>query len=137
MSEAARTSAGVPDAARPDRIELTGLRARGRHGLFAAETELGQVFVVDLVVETDLERAGRTGDLTDTLDYGRIATSVHDLVTGPPVALIETLAARIADAVLSDPKATAVEVAVHKPQAPIPVPFDDVVVRVRRLRSTP
>lgn len=120
-----------------DRIELVGLRARGRHGLFAAETDLGQVFVVDLVIETDLRAAGRNDAIDDTLDYGRIATTVHDLVTGPPVALIEALAARIADAVLRDPLAAAVEVTVHKPQAPIPVPFGDVAVRIRRTRSTP
>ena len=117
-----------------DRIELRGLRARGRHGVLPAETDLGQVFVVDLVLDVDLAPAGRHDDLARTVNYAEVAEQVHALVTGPPVALIETLAERIAAAVLGHPPVAAVEVTVHKPQAPVPVPFDDVAVRIRRAR---
>lgn len=125
----------MPDSNAGDRIELRGLRARGRHGVLPAETTLGQVFVVDLVLEADLAPAGRQDDLTLTVNYAEVAQQVHDLVTGPPVALIETLAEQIAAAVLTHPPVLAVEVTVHKPQAPVPVPFDDVAVRIRRTRG--
>lgn len=118
-----------------DRIELRGLRARGRHGVLPAETELGQVFVVDLVLEVDLAPAARHDDLTRTVNYAEVAQQVHELVTGPPVALIETLAENIAATVLTHPVVQAVQVTVHKPQAPVPVPFVDVTVRIRRVKG--
>lgn len=117
-----------------DRIELTGLRARGFHGVLAEERRDGQEFVVDVVLHLDLRPAGESDALADTVHYGELAEAVHAVVTGPPVDLLETLAARVADLCLGAPRVAAVEVAVHKPQAPIGVPFADVVVRIRRER---
>jgi dihydroneopterin aldolase len=119
----------------PDRIEITGLRGTGYHGVFEHERREGQEFRVDLVLDVDMERAAASDDLADTVDYGVISTEVHGLITGDPVDLIETLAGRIAEACLQHPGVLAVEVAVHKPQAPITVPFDDVVVRMRRVKG--
>jgi len=115
-----------------DRIELRGLRVRGRHGVLAAERELGQEFVVDLALELDTRAAAGSDDVRDTVHYGEVAEDVAAVVAGEPVALLERLAQRVADVVLARERVLAVEVAVHKPQAPIPVAFDDVVVRVRR-----
>lgn len=117
-----------------DRIELRGLRIRGNHGVFEHERVDGQEFVVDVLLDVDVAAAARSDDLADTVDYGVIAQAVHDVVTGDPVDLIETLAARIAGAVLTHPAVEAVDVAVHKPHAPIQVPFDDVVLRIHRRR---
>lgn len=118
-----------------DRIELTGLRSTGFHGVFEFERARGQEFVVDLVLEVDTRAAAASDALDDTVDYGSVASRVHDVVAGEPVDLIETLAQRICDVCLSEERVLAVEVAVHKPQAPVPVPLSDVVVRVRRERS--
>jgi dihydroneopterin aldolase len=118
-----------------DRIALRGLRARGRHGVLAAEKELGQVFLVDVDLGLDTRGAAESDDLTRTVDYGALATWVVDVVGGEPFDLIETLAQRIADTCLADPKVVDVLVTVHKPQAPIPVPFEDVTVTIRRSRS--
>ena len=119
-----------------DRIELTGLRGTGFHGVFDFERRDGQEFSVDVVLHVDTRAAAATDDLSRTVDYGVVAQQVHDLVTGPPFALVETLAARIATACLENPLVRAVDVAVHKPQAPIQVPFGDVVLRVHRTRET-
>jgi dihydroneopterin aldolase len=119
-----------------DTVELTGLCARGFHGVFGFEREEGQEFVVDLVLHVDTRPAAASDDLADAVDYGVVAQRVHDVVAGEPVDLIETLAARIAATCLVDERVAAVEVAVHKPQAPVPVPFGDVVVRVRRDRDS-
>ncbi|MFV0459714.1 MAG: dihydroneopterin aldolase [Actinomycetales bacterium] len=118
-----------------DRIELRGLRAFGRHGVFEDERRDGQEFVVDLRLDVDTDPAARSDDLADTVDYGAVAVAVHEQVAGSPVNLIETLADRIATTCLGFAGVRAVEVAVHKPAAPIPVPFDDVVLRIRRSRS--
>ncbi|WP_298801172.1 dihydroneopterin aldolase [uncultured Pseudokineococcus sp.] len=123
---------GAGGEAAVDRIELSGLRVRGRHGVLAAERELGQVFVVDLVLELDIRDAAASDDVVDTVHYGEVADDVAAVVAGDPVALLERLAQRVAHVVLARERVLAVEVAVHKPQAPIGVAFDDVVVRVRR-----
>jgi len=117
-----------------DRIELSGLRARGFHGVFEFERREGQDFVVDVVLHLDLAKAAASDDLQDTVHYGELAESVHAVLTGEPFDLIEKLAVRIADVCLVDIRVEVVEVAVHKPQAPIGVAFGDVVVRVRRER---
>src|SRR5699024_1293220 len=93
-----------------DRVTLTGLTVRGRHGVFAHEKRDGQDFVVDLTVWFDQSRAARTDDLADTLDYGALAQRAADIVAGPPCDLIEAVAARIADAVAAERRVEAVEV---------------------------
>jgi dihydroneopterin aldolase len=117
-----------------DRIELRGLRVRGHHGVFDHERRDGQDFVLDLVLWTDLAVAGASDDLADTVDYGALAEAVAAVVEGPPRALIEAVAADVAAVVLDDPLVAVVEVVLHKPQAPIDRPFDDVAVRVTRSR---
>ena len=120
----------------PDRIELTGLRAHGRHGVLESERIHGQEFSVDLVLWLPLAPAAAADELALTVDYAAVAEGVHRIITGEPVSLIETLAERIAEFVLGHSLVTKVEVAVHKPAAPIKVPFDDVVVRVVRAKES-
>jgi dihydroneopterin aldolase len=79
-------------------------------------------------------QAARSDDLADTLDYGQLAQRAADIVAGPPRNLIETVAAEIADDIMTDERLHAVEVVVHKPSAPIPLQFNDVAVVARRSR---
>ena len=83
-----------------DEITLTGLRVFGRHGVYDEERRVGQYFVVDFTLLLDTRRAAETDDVADTVHYGEAAEQVADIVAGEPVDLIETLAARIADALL-------------------------------------
>ncbi|WFB08147.1 dihydroneopterin aldolase [Streptomyces sp. LX-29] len=117
-----------------DRVALRGLRARGHHGVFAQEREQGQTFVVDLVLGLDTRPAAAGDDLTKTVHYGIVAEEVVGLVRGEPVDLIETLAERIAALCLKYDVVREVEVTVHKPDAPITVPFDDVSITITRSR---
>lgn len=117
-----------------DRITLTGLRVRGRHGVFEHERRDGQDFLVDITVWIDLHKAAATDELTDTLDYGDLARRAAAVVGGEPYRLIESVAAEIAEDVMTDERAHAVEVTVHKPAAPIPLTFADVAVTARRSR---
>jgi len=120
-----------------DHIVLQGISARGFHGVLDAEKTDGQDFVVDVVLEVDLRRAGRSDLLVHTVSYAEVAADVVGLITGPSLDLIETLADRIAAAALRRPLVQAVEVTVHKPQAPVGVPFGDVQVVVVRRRDEP
>jgi dihydroneopterin aldolase len=117
-----------------DRVALRGLRAPGHHGVFEHEREKGQTFVVDLVLSLDTAPAAASDDLTRTVHYGVVAEEVVAVVTGEPVNLIETLAQRIADQCLKHDAVQEVEVTVHKPEAPITVPFDDVTITINRRR---
>lgn len=117
-----------------DRIELRGLKIRGRHGVFDHERANGQDFVVDITVWIDLAAAAASDELADTYDYGALARLAADVVAGPARNLIETVGGQIADQVMADDRVHAVEVVVHKPQAPIPQQFADVAVVVRRSR---
>jgi dihydroneopterin aldolase len=126
----------LDDEGRPlDQVALRGLRIRGRHGVLAEEKRLGQWFVVDVVLHLDTRPAAAADDLTQTVDYGVLADRVAEVVGGQPFDLVETLAQKLADVALESDRAVAVDVSVHKPQAPVTVPFDDVVVSVRRWRS--
>ena len=118
-----------------DRIRLTGLRVRGNHGVFEHERRDGQDFVIDVELEVDTRGAATSDDLADTIDYGTLAQHIADVVGGPAVNLLETLAERIAVACLADNRVRIATVEVHKPQAPIPLAFDDVSVRIRRTRE--
>ena len=118
-----------------DRVALRGLKARGHHGVFPEEREEGQIFLVDLVLGLDTRPAAADDDLTKTVHYGVVAEEVVAVVEGEPVNLIETLAQRIADTCLAHEEIQEVEVCVHKPQAPITVPFDDVTVTITRSRA--
>lgn len=126
------TSTRFPD--RRDRINLLGIGAVGYHGVFDQEKRSGQPFFVDLAMYLDLSAAGATDDVTLTAHYGEVAEEVRDIVIGPSVNLLETLADRIARHLLGRFPLEAVEVTVHKPKAPIEVTFSDVSVTIYRER---
>ena len=76
------------------------------------------MFVVDLVLGLDTRAAARSDDLQDTVDYGSLVAAVKKAIETDPVDLIETLAQRIADVCLADPRVQWTEVTVHKPRRP-------------------
>lgn len=118
-----------------DEITLTGLRVFGRHGVFDFEREQGQDFTIDVTLRLDTRPAAASDDVADTVHYGELAETLAQIVGGEPVALIETLAERLADAALADPRVRSTSVTVHKPHAPIERTFADVSVTVHRDRA--
>ena len=126
----------MDDVARtPDRITLTGVRVRAHHGVFELEREQGQAVVIDVSVAVDLGAAASGDDLAGTVHYGELAEAVVEAVRRDPVDLIETVAERVAGVALAYPAVEEVEVTVHKPGAPISVPFADVAVTIVRSRA--
>ena len=113
-------------------VHVRGLEAFGHHGVLDAERELGQRFVVNLDIELAEAVSTRTDALADTVNYASLADAVCALVSGPPVALLERLAAMIADLVLEDPRARAVTVTVRKPHVALRQTVAETAVTVRR-----
>lgn len=118
-------------------VSLTGLQAFGRHGVHAAETELGQRFTVDLTLTLSDSRATASDALGDTVDYAALADAVVAIVSGSPVALLERLAGLIADRALAEAGVAGVSVTVHKPHVAIPHTVAESAVTLRREAPRP
>ena len=117
-----------------DRIELRGMSFQGRHGVRPAEREQSQEFKVDLDIEADLSAAGESDRLADTVDYTKVRAAAKEVIEGEPRALLESLAAAIAQRVLELPRVEAVSVRVVKRPASMQ-PIDGAAVRIRRTRA--
>ena len=103
-----------------DRIELRGLRCAATTGVRPRARD-GQDFVVDITVWIDLAPAAASDDLADTFDYGALAQRAADIVAGPAAQPDRNgRRPRSPSEVMDDQRVHAVEVVVHKPQAPIP-----------------
>lgn len=114
---------------------VTGIEARGHHGVFAFERRDGQTFRVDVVLGVDTSAAAASDDLADAVDYGALVERVKRAVESDPVNLIETVAHRVADTCLADDRVHWAEVTLHKPHAPIEASFSDVAVTINRSRA--
>ncbi len=117
-----------------DQIALRGLRVFGYHGVLPAERRDGQEFGIDAELGVELAAAAAGDDLSRTVDYGQLADRLAAIVSGEPVALIETLADRLATACLAEPAVLTARITVHKPHAPVAPPVRDVTVRITRSR---
>ena len=102
-----------------DKIRLSGMVFYGFHGVDPAEQELGQRFVVDLEVETDLRPAGRSDDPAATVNYSRMYRLVKETMEGPSHKLLESLAETIASGILDGFAVNSVKVVVKKPEVPM------------------
>lgn len=111
-----------------DTVRIEGVRGHGAHGVLPEEKRRVQPFVVD--VEMEVEPAA-ADSIEYTVSYADVAADALAVVEGESADLVETLAARIAERVLAR-GALRVAVTVHKPEAPVGVPFSDVSVTVRR-----
>lgn len=112
-------------------IALRGLRVRGFHGVLPEEREQGQDFLIDATLQVGTPDSD---DLSHTADYGDLAQRLADDVSRDPVDLIETVARRLLVICLDTPLVQTATVRVHKPSAPIPLPFEDVTVTVSGTR---
>ncbi len=115
-----------------DVIALRGISAQAVHGVLKKEWNAPQSFSADILLWVDTDQAALSDDIADTVSYAEIAEKAHAILRGPSVRLIETLGHRIADVAMEDERVRGVEVTIHKPDAPIDVPFADVSVTIRK-----
>ena len=121
-----------------DTIFITGLVIHARHGVMEHETEVGQRFVIDLDLYTDLSESSHTDRLVDTVSYANVVTTATSAFKNTNYKLLERAAGAVADAILTTfSRIRTVKVTVHKPHAPIAAIFDDVGVVLTRSRQTP
>lgn len=119
-----------------DIMRLEQMELFGKHGVFPEENHLGQKFIVDLTLQLDLRLAGVSDDLEHTVNYADVYQTVKEIVEGPPLKLIETLAEKIAQAVLTKyDKVKRLTVKVTKPNPPFAAHFRGVSVQIERKRA--
>lgn len=119
-----------------DKIFLNQLEFYGYHGVFPEETKLGQRFLADVVLETDLKEAGQTDDLTKTINYAEIYQAVKEVVEGSPLKLVEAVAEKVAENILSRfPLVTSCTIKLIKPNPPIAGHYHSVAVEIVRSRN--
>ena len=118
--------------AQSDRLRLTGIRIDAAHGVYDYEKQAPQPFLIDVLAS--LAPRPHEDDLATTVDYSVLAAGIATTATTGSLDLIETLAEKVAATCLADRRITEVEVTVHKPEAPMPVPVTDVSVTIVRRR---
>lgn len=126
---------GAGSGAGLDRVAVLGIEAFGRHGVFDHEKADGQRFIADVVLHVDTRRAAARDALDEAVDYGVVASAVHAILAGPPRDLVEAVVDEIALSILANPRVAAVDVTLHKPQAPVTVPFTDVTISIHRTQA--
>lgn len=119
-----------------DTIFVSGLLIHAHHGVMAHEGKVGQRFVIDLELTTDLATASRSDKLADTVDYGAIVDTTTEVFTRRSYRLIEAAGGAVADAILAKfSNVNAVRITVRKPHAPIAAIFGDAGVTLTRRRD--
>ncbi|NPU67036.1 dihydroneopterin aldolase [Bradyrhizobium sp. 83012] len=118
-----------------DTIFIRGVLIHARHGVMEHESEVGQRFVIDLELYTDLSDSSRSDRLADTVSYSDVVETATAAFKDVNYRLLERAAGAVADAILSTfARIRAVKVTVHKPHAPIAAIFEDVGVVLTRSR---
>lgn len=119
-----------------DKIILKQMQFYGFHGLFPEENKLGQRFIVDVVLFLNLKQAGKSDEMTDSIDYGRVYEMIKKIVEGEAKNLLEAVAEKIASQLFNHfHLLQACEVKVTKPDPPIPGHYESVAVEIYRERD--
>lgn len=141
-----RTGAGLPAPRRAiepwepafdraDKIVISGLEVFARHGVYPAERELGQKFVVTATLYVPLRDAGERDDLEASIDYGDVCHEIDGYLRGHTFKLIEAAAEHLAQHLLDTyERLYAVRLRIEKPWAPIGLPLAGVAVEIERTR---
>lgn len=103
---------------RPARIVVSGIHFEAKHGWTAAERKVFRSFAVDVEIERDVGRAAESDALRDTVDYRGLCELVVELGTASTYKLLETLCARIVDAVAAQVPGARITVEVRKLHPP-------------------
>ncbi len=102
-----------------DWIRLHDLRYQTCHGVLPHERVIPQEFRVDVEIAVNTYQAAQNDDLQYTVNYADVVTTITQVMQGEPMNLIETLAQRLADAILIFPRVVKVGVRVKKMAPPL------------------
>lgn len=116
-----------------DQIKIENLRIYANHGVYREENEKGQNFYINAVLETNTRKAGTLDDLDLSTNYGEVCMFLNSFLKEHTYKLIETAAEKAAEAVLLRfPLVRRITLEVRKPEAPVPLPFESVSVKIMR-----
>lgn len=116
-----------------DEIRIDGLEVYAYHGVFPEENRRGQTFIINAVLYTDIRKAAMEDELVLSTHYGEVCEFMHRFMKEHTYKMIETVAENMArEVLLSFPNLKGIELEVQKPDAPIPLPFESVSVKIRR-----
>lgn len=116
-----------------DSIRIEHLELYGYHGVFPEEKEKGQRFYVDAELYLELQEAGKSDDLTESVHYGEVCHFMKQIFESRSYDLIEAAAEAMAEAVLLKfPLIKSIRLVLNKPEAPIGLPFQNVSVSITR-----
>lgn len=116
-----------------DKIYLKNVEIFANHGVFAEEKSLGQKFILDIELSLDLEKAGKSEDLTKSVHYGELCHGIEEEFTKKSYDLVETAAEKVANYTLKNyPLVKRVKVTLKKPWAPIGRHLDYAAVEIER-----
>lgn len=116
-----------------DQIRIRNLKIFAHHGVYEQEKEQGQNFIVNAVLYTDIGKAGRSDNIADAVDYGAVCLFIDAYMRENRFDLLEAAASHVAQELLFEfPAVRKVEIEIGKPDAPIPLRFESVSVRVIR-----
>ncbi len=120
-----------------DEIRIEELQIFAHHGVFDFETKNGQNFYVNAILYTDTKKAGWTDELTDSTNYGEVCTFITEFLTSHTYKLLEAAAEQTVEALLLHfPLIKGISFEIRKPEAPIPLPFGSVSVKIERFWHT-
>ncbi len=116
-----------------DQIIIENLRIYANHGVYREENEKGQNFYINAILETNTRKAGTLDDLDLSTNYGEVCMFLNSFLKEHTYKLIETAAEKAAEAVLFRfPLVRRLTLEVRKPEAPVPLPFESVSVKIVR-----
>ncbi len=116
-----------------DMIKIENLKIYAFHGVYNSEKDKGQYFYVNATLYTDFREASMEDDIEKSTDYGEVCNVINETMTAKSYNLIETAAEKVAESILVNfPKIESVDVEIRKPQAPVPMEFDSISVKVSR-----
>ena len=116
-----------------DEIIISGLKVFAWHGVYEEEQEKGQNFIVNAKISVDTSIAGESDSLEDSVDYGKVCLFINDFMRINRFNLLEAVANQLArQLMVRFPLTQSVELEIMKPEAPIPLPFENVSVKITR-----
>lgn len=117
-----------------DEIIIDNLKVYAHHGVYQEENDNGQNFYVNAVLYTNTAKAGKDDNLELTTDYGKVCRFIHKLISENVYNLIETVAEKTAEAVLTEfPLVEGITLEIRKPEAPIGLEYQSVSVKITRV----
>lgn len=119
-----------------DKIIVKNLEVFAHHGVHPEEKILGQKFLIDAILYTNLKAAVEQDDLSKTINYSTAIKVLTDSMSKVPCDLIEKTVENLAKCLfLEFESLEKIKICLKKPMAPIDARFDYVAVQIKRSRK--